>query len=31
MAARTQMQKLMKQMGKGKMPNLKSIAAQQRR
>ncbi len=31
MAARTQMQKLMKQMGQGKMPNLKSIAAQQRR
>jgi signal recognition particle subunit SRP54 len=31
MAARKQMQKLMKQMGQGKMPNLKSIAAQQRR
>jgi hypothetical protein len=25
------MQKMMKQMGKGKMPNLQSIAAQQRR
>jgi signal recognition particle subunit SRP54 len=31
MTARKQMQKMMKQMGKGKMPNLQSIAAQQRR
>jgi signal recognition particle subunit SRP54 len=31
LAARTQMQKLMKQFGSGKMPNLQSIAAQQTR
>jgi signal recognition particle subunit SRP54 len=31
MNARKQMQKMMKQMGKGKMPNLQSIVAQQRR
>jgi signal recognition particle subunit SRP54 len=31
MQARKQMQKMMKQMGKGKMPNLQSIVAQQRR
>jgi signal recognition particle subunit SRP54 len=31
MTARKQMQKMMKQMGKGKMPNLQSLAAQQRR
>jgi len=31
MTARKQMQKMMKQMGKGKMPNLQSIVAQQRR
>jgi signal recognition particle subunit SRP54 len=31
MSARKQMQKMMKQLGKGKMPNLQSIAAQQRR
>ena len=28
---RKQMEKLMKQMGKGKMPNLQSLAAQMRR
>jgi signal recognition particle subunit SRP54 len=31
LAARKQMEKMMKQFGKGKMPNLQSIAAQQRR
>ena len=31
LAARKQMEKLMKQFGKGKMPNLQSIVAQQRR
>jgi signal recognition particle subunit SRP54 len=31
MTARKQMQKMMKQLGKGKMPNLQSLAAQQRR
>ena len=29
--ARKQMQKMMKQIGRGKMPNLQSLAAQQRR
>jgi signal recognition particle subunit SRP54 len=29
--ARKQMQKMMRQLGRGKMPNLQSIAAQQRR
>jgi signal recognition particle GTPase len=29
--ARKQMQKMMKQMGQGKMPNLQSLAAQNRR
>ncbi|MDQ3670007.1 MAG: signal recognition particle protein, partial [Actinomycetota bacterium] len=29
--ARKQMQKMMKQLGQGKMPNLQSIVAQQRR
>jgi hypothetical protein len=28
---RKQMEKMMKQMGRGKMPNLQSIVAQQRR
>ena len=31
MNARKQMAKMVKQMGKGKMPNLQSIAAQRRR
>ena len=31
MTARKQMQKMMKQMGQGKMPNLQSMVAQQRR
>jgi signal recognition particle subunit SRP54 len=31
LAARKQMEKMMKQFGKGKMPNLQSIVAQQRR
>ena len=31
LAARKQMEKLMKQMGRGKMPNLQSLAAQRRR
>jgi len=31
LTARKQMQKMMKQMGRGKMPNLQSLAAQQRR
>ena len=31
LAARKQMQKMMKQIGRGKMPNLQSLAAQQRR
>jgi signal recognition particle subunit SRP54 len=31
LAARKQMAKMVKQMGKGKMPNLQSIAAAQRR
>ena len=31
LAARKQMQKMMKQLGKGKMPNIQSLAAQQRR
>jgi signal recognition particle subunit SRP54 len=31
LTARKQMEKLMKQMGRGKMPNLQSLAAQQRR
>jgi signal recognition particle subunit SRP54 len=31
LTARKQMQKMMKQLGKGKMPNLQSLAAQQRR
>ncbi len=31
LVARKQMQKMMKQLGKGKMPNLQSLAAQQRR
>ena len=30
LTARKQMQKMMKQMGRGKMPNLQSLAAQQR-
>jgi hypothetical protein len=29
--ARKQMQKMMRQLGRGKMPNLQSLAAQQRR
>jgi hypothetical protein len=29
--SRKQMEKMMKQMGRGKMPNLQSIVAQQRR
>ena len=31
LSARKQMEKMMKQVGKGKMPNLQSIVAQQRR
>jgi len=31
LAARKQMEKMMKQFGRGKMPNLQSIVAQQRR
>jgi hypothetical protein len=31
MAGRKQMEKLMKQIGKGKMPNLQSLVAQQRK
>ncbi len=31
LAARKQMQKMVKQLGRGKMPNLQSLAAQQRR
>jgi hypothetical protein len=31
MTARKQMEKMVKQLGRGKMPNLQSIVAQQRR